>query len=288
MTSWWLGWEELDPGHSSAPPAGQVASSGPRRQYMAAKLAPPTLHLFAVTFESPLKTWERNVFTCCCRSRRTRMLRHVWRPTASLLPSVASIHPASSPESLFIIIELHSWQPIKQDILFLTTCSSPSSTPFCAINLSALPEPLKAFWLLYNGGQRGVRGATGLCAQEQWCLSIRVGSRAKGRVVVVVVVWGGQRVTDWTSGPEQGGEQHVCTCDYTAACGNINMFRCSDPRRSVRCYKSAILILIMKCFYFPSLLCLPTFPRMLFDILLKLQEVVVHSLINKADKSKLS
>lgn len=51
---------------------------------------------------------------------------------ASLLPSVAippSIHPASSPESLFIIIELHSWQPIKQDILFLTTCSYPLLHP---------------------------------------------------------------------------------------------------------------------------------------------------------------
>lgn len=69
-----------------------------------------------------------------------------------------AVLPSSSPESLFIIIKLHSWQPIKQDILFLTTCSSPSSTPFCAINLSALPEPLKAFWLLYNGGQSGVRG----------------------------------------------------------------------------------------------------------------------------------
>lgn len=48
------------------------------------------------------------------------------------LPSVAiqpSIHPSSSPESLFIIIELHSWQPIKQDILFLTTCSSPLLHP---------------------------------------------------------------------------------------------------------------------------------------------------------------
>lgn len=107
------------------------------------------------------------------------------RPTARL-GGHSAILPPSSPESLFIIIELHSWQPIKQDILFLTTCSSPSSTPFCAINLSALPEPLKAFWLLYNGGQSGVRGATGLCAQKHWCLSIWAGSgRAKGRAMVL-------------------------------------------------------------------------------------------------------
>lgn len=112
----------------------------------------------------------------------------MWRRPAARLGGHPAILPSSSPESLFIIIELHSWQPIKQDILFLTTCSSPSSTPFCAINLSALPEPLKAFWLLYNGGQSGVRGATGLCAQEHWCLSSWAGSvRAEGRAMV----WGG-------------------------------------------------------------------------------------------------
>lgn len=113
----------------------------------------------------------------------------MYRRATAGLGGHSAILPSSSPDSLFIIIELHSWQPIKQDILFLTTCSSPSSTPFCAINLSALPEPLKAFWLLYNGGQSGVRGATGLCAREHWCLSIWVGSvRAKGRAMVLGAV----------------------------------------------------------------------------------------------------
>lgn len=86
----------------------------------------------------------------------------------SLLPRWPSSHPsilpASSPESLFIIIKLHSWQPIKQDILFLTTCSPPppSSALFYAINLSALPKPLKAFWLLYNAGGDS-EGSGGRC-----------------------------------------------------------------------------------------------------------------------------
>lgn len=50
-------------------------------------------------------------------------------PTSPLTAAIQpSIHPAT-PESLFIIIELHSWQPIKRDILFLTTCSSPLLRP---------------------------------------------------------------------------------------------------------------------------------------------------------------
>lgn len=136
-------------------------------------------------------------FTVGCGPLKTKGAAITWgwgcwgmyRRLTVRLGGHSAILPSSSPESLFIIIELHSWQPIKQDILFLTTCSSPSSTPFCAINLSALPEPLKAFWLLYNGGQSGVRGATGLCAQKLWCLSIWAGRvRAKGWAMVLGAV----------------------------------------------------------------------------------------------------
>lgn len=60
------------------------------------------------------------------------MLRHAQRASSSLCAPLSgrpSIRRAGSPDSLFIIIELHSWQPIKQDILFLTTCSSPLLHP---------------------------------------------------------------------------------------------------------------------------------------------------------------
>lgn len=97
------------------------------------------------------------------------------------LPNPQTIHPCL-PELLFIIIELHSLQPIKQDIFFLTTCSSPLLYPILHHQSFSVTRPLKAFWLAYNGGHRGVRGCyrTGLCAQELWCLSICVGGKGRG------------------------------------------------------------------------------------------------------------
>ena len=146
-----------------------------------------------------------------------------WQLPASLPRSLAlrpSIRPAGSPESLFIIIELHSWQPIKQDILFLTTCSSPSSAPFYAINLSALPEPLKAFWLLYNGGQRGVRGCYRTVCSEAvmpqhsggepgrrdgwWC-------EGAAGVTLCGLAVRGHRLDLWL---QTRGREHVCMCHY--------------------------------------------------------------------------
>lgn len=138
------------------------------------------------------------------------------------------------------------------------------------------------------GDSAGSGGATGLCAQEQWCLSIRVGSRAKGRVVV----WGGsgghsvqlcckRSLTGPLAGNKKGRTclymwlyRSVCVCVSTMCV--CNLFRCFINKKICPETLSDVInpscsvhfILAMKCFHFHSLLLLillqlliPTFPR---------------------------
>lgn len=102
------------------------------------KVAPPTMRMtFCKNVLSQMCVFfrsnqppppDRDLFTCFQQPAGWGCSGMCGGPMAPL-GCHSAVHPSSSPESLFIIIELHSWQPIKQDILFLTTCSSPLLRP---------------------------------------------------------------------------------------------------------------------------------------------------------------